>query len=60
MAKYMKQMQGIVSQYRLAGEPWPAASKTIAMWAMGCGLWELPESAALGRCAEDISRAMRE
>ncbi|MBT3821914.1 MAG: hypothetical protein HOM52_11005 [Rhodospirillaceae bacterium] len=60
MAKYMKQMQHIVSLYRLAGEPWPAASKAIGEWAIKQRLWELPESAALARCAEDISRAMRE
>ncbi len=60
MAKYTKQMQRIVSRYRLAGEPWPAASKSIAEWAISHGLWALPESAALSRCAEGISRAMRE
>ena len=60
MAKYVKQMQRIVSQYRLAGEPWPAASKTMAEWAIRQGLWELPAATALARCAEDISRAMRE
>ena len=60
MAKYVKQMQRVVSQYRLAGEPWPAASKTIGEWAIRQGLWALPESAALTKCAEDISRAMRE
>lgn len=60
MATYVKQNQEIVSQYRLAGEPWPAAAKTIAEWAMGRGLWVLPKSAALAKCAEDISRAMRE
>ena len=60
MAKYMKQMQRIVAQYRIASEPWPAASKTIAEWAIQRGLWELPESAAMAKCAEDLSRAMRE
>lgn len=60
MAKYRAQMQQIVSKYRLAGEPWPAASKTIADWAIRLGLWELHEAAALAKCAEDISRAMRE
>ena len=60
MATYTKQMQQLVAQYRLSGEPWPAASRTIADWAIGRGLWELPESALRTRCAEDISRAMRE
>jgi len=60
MTTYVKQMQSIVSQYRLAGELWPAPSKSIAEWAIARGLWELPASAATARCAEDISRAMRE
>ena len=60
MANYTKQMQRIVAQYRLAGGSWPATSKTMAEWAMRQGLWELPKAAALARCAEDISRAMRE
>jgi hypothetical protein len=53
-------MQNIVSRYRMAKQPWPATSRTIAEWAIREGLWELPASAALARCAEDISRAMRE
>ena len=60
MVAYVKQNQRIVAQYRLAGEPWPAAAKTIARWAIRQGLWELPESAAVARCAEDLARAMRE
>ena len=60
MANYTKQMQRIVAQYRLAGEPWPASAKTLAGWAIRQKLWLLPESAALARCAEDIARAMRE
>ncbi len=60
MTTYIKEMQRIVAKYRLAGESWPAASKTIADWAMRQRLWELPTSAALAKCAEDISRAMRE
>jgi len=60
MASYSKQMQRIVADYRISGEPWPASTKTIAAWAIGNGKWELPQSAALTKCAEDISRAMRE
>ncbi len=60
MSTYAKQMQKIVAEYRLAGEPWPASSKTMAAWALRTGRWELPESAALNKCAEDLSRAMRE
>lgn len=60
MSTYAKQMQKIVSEYRLAGQRWPAASKDIAEWAIKNSKWELPPSAAIKQCAEDISRAMRE
>ena len=60
MGNYTKQMQAIVSQYRVAGQPWPASSRAIADWAISNGLWILPEAAAVARCAEDIARAMRE
>lgn len=60
MATYAKQLQNIVAQYRAAGNSWPAASKAIADWAISQGLWELHAAAAVAKCAEDISRAMRE
>ena len=60
MANYVKQMQGIVSQYRVSGHPWPASSRAMAEWAIHEGLWELTTSAVVSRCTEDISRAMRE
>ena len=60
MANYTKQLQKLVAEYRLAGKPWPASTKTIAEWAIETGRWALPPSAAAQKCAEDISRAMRE
>lgn len=57
---YTKQMQKIVEEYRLAGEPWPASAKAIADWAITTGRWELPSSAVRRRCADDIAAAMRE
>ncbi|MCV0424682.1 MAG: hypothetical protein K5905_04360 [Roseibium sp.] len=60
MANYSKQMQKIVSEYRVAGQPWPASSKAIAAWAISTDRWQLGEEAAVKKCAEDISRAMRE
>ncbi len=60
MANYKKQMQKIVEDYRLAKQPWPASSKAIAQWAILNGRWKLPETAAVNKCAEDISNAMRE
>ena len=60
MTSYSKQLQRIVAEYRASGDPWPASTRTIAAWAIESGRWELSESAALAKCAEDISRAMRE
>jgi hypothetical protein len=60
MATYMKQMQKIVDDYRLSGEPWPASAKTIAEWAILHGRWQLPAAAIRKRCAEDVAAAMRE
>lgn len=60
MPSYAMQMQRIVRDYRLAGHPWPASSRAMADWAIRTGKWELPASAAVNRCAEDLSRAMRE
>lgn len=57
---YMKQMQKIVEDYRLAGEPWPTSAKAIADWALYEKRWELPAAAIRRRCADDIAAAMRE
>ena len=60
MATYTKQMQQIVEDYRAAGEPWPAAAKTTAAWAIRKGLWQLHRAAAIKKCDEDLASAMRE
>jgi hypothetical protein len=60
MASYSKQMQKIVEEYRASGEPWPSTAKIMAAWAINTGRWELPASAAINKCAEDIAAAMRE
>jgi hypothetical protein len=60
MASYTKQMQKIVDDYRGAGELWPTTSKTMAAWAIRTGRWQLPASAAINKCAEDLADAMRE
>ena len=60
MATYNKQMQKIVDEYREDGQPWPASTRSIAAWAITTGRWELPASAAVRRCAEDLGTAMRE
>ena len=60
MATYNRSMQKIVEDYRLAGEPWPASTKTMAAWAIRTGRWALPQSAAVSKCAEDLATAMRD
>ena len=60
MTTYVKQMQRIVDEYRLAGLPWPTSAKSIADWAITTGRWELPAAAIRRRCADDIASAMRE
>jgi len=60
MATYMKQMQRIVDDYRLSGQPWPTSAKAIADWAILNKRWELPAAAIRRRCAEDVAAAMRE
>jgi len=57
---YNKEMQNIVEMYRADGRAWPASSKDIAVWAIKRGHWEFSESNAIKKCAEDISKAMRE
>ncbi len=32
----------------------------LSAWAIRTGRWELPESAAISKCAEDLQSAMRE
>ena len=60
MATYTRQLQAIVDDYRAAGEPWPAAARAIAAWAIRTGRWRMPESAIISKCAEDLAKAMRE
>ena len=57
---YTEQLQRIVTEYREAGEPWPASSKQIASWAIGTEKWKPQRAALVGQCAEHLSRAMRE
>lgn len=57
---YSEQLQHIVSAYRGAGQPWPATSHEIAAWAIDHGRWAPQRGALIDRCAEELSRAMRE
>lgn len=57
---YMKQLQGIVNQYRKSGQPWPAEKRTIAAWAVRAQKWRPHPSALIGQCADELAKAMRE
>jgi hypothetical protein len=57
---YHKELQQIVTHYRLAGGSWPASAREIAEWAIRTSRWKLPPSAAVSVCAEDLASAMRE
>jgi len=57
---YSEQMQHIVSAYRDAGQQWPATSHEIASWAIDHQRWAPQRAALIDRCAEELSRAMRE
>lgn len=57
---YSEQMQRIVSEYRAGGHPWPATAHEMAAWAMDVGLWAPQRATMIDRCAEELSRAMRE
>ncbi len=57
---YNEQLQRIVDRYRDAGQAWPASARQIAAWAVRERLWMPQPSALIGRCAEDLARAMRE
>src|SRR6266571_5755081 len=57
---YSEQMQGVVQQYVDSGEPWPAAARNIAAWAINNGFWAPHRDTLIGQCSEDLARAMRE
>lgn len=57
---YKEQLQHIVAEYRETGQPWPATTHEIAMWAIETQRWSPQRSAMLRKCAEELSDAMRE
>src|SRR5688572_11206566 len=57
---YTEQLQHIANQYRDAGQPWPATSRQIAIWAIRHKLWEPHRDTLVKVFAEQLSRAMRE
>jgi hypothetical protein len=57
---YTKQMQQIVQEYRGSDQSWPATAREIAAWAISQGKWEMPATAVLHKCSQDIANAMSE
>lgn len=57
---YNKQIQRVVQKYVDSGEPWPAAARDIAAWAINNGLWAPHRDTLIGQCSEHLARAMRE
>lgn len=57
---YSDHMQRLVSEYRDAGEPWPATARDIARWMIRNRKWDKGERTMVELCARDVSRAMRE
>ena len=53
-------LRQIVQQYRDTGQEWPATARQIAAWAYSTGRWEPCPTSVITKCAEEISRAMRE
>ena len=57
---YTKQMQGIVTQYIVAGQKWPATAHEMAKWAIAKKLWAPQPSTVVDQCADHLAKAMRE
>ncbi len=57
---YTEQLQHIVQRYRDSGEAWPASMRHVAGWAIREGLWKPQPSTIIDKCAEELSRALRE
>ncbi|MFZ2492262.1 MAG: hypothetical protein WA208_12335 [Thermoanaerobaculia bacterium] len=56
---YGEQLRGIANEYYKTHRA-PATTKDIAVWAVRNGLWHPQQSDVIDRCAEELSRAMRE
>lgn len=50
----------IVDSYIKSGEKWPATARQIASWAIQQKLWAPHRETLIGKCAEELARAMRE
>ena len=57
---YIEQLQRVVEEFRSSGQPWPATSNEMAVWAINEGKWHPQRAAMVKKCAEELSDAMRE
>ncbi len=55
-----EQLQALVEKYRSTGQPWPAAARDMALWAINNKLWAPRFADYANRLADDMSRAMRD
>jgi len=55
-----EQLQDVVSDYREAGNKWPASMREVATWAIHAGRWAPQPSAIINQCAEELARALRD
>lgn len=60
MESYKKQMQRIARKYEEATGRKTYAANEVARWAIDNGLWKAPDTVLIRKCADDISRALRE
>ncbi|WP_431284954.1 hypothetical protein ACQW02_09110 [Humitalea sp. 24SJ18S-53] len=60
MSTRAQQLQTIVGRYQKLNGKSEFLARDVAEWAISQGLWQEHPSAVLIRCAEEISRAMRE
>lgn len=60
MESYKKQMQNIARKYEEATGHKTYAANEVARWAIENGLWKAQETMLIKRCADDLSRALRE
>jgi hypothetical protein len=57
---YTEQLQKVVADYRMSGQPWPATAHEMAVWAISERKWHPQHGAMVKKCAEELSDAMRE
>lgn len=55
-----EQNQKTVELYKKDGQPWPATSRQIAVWAINNDRWQQPLGARVSACAGEIAEAMRQ